>query len=152
MENSVSKAIEKAQQFSGYLELKEYQRQTIEAYLSGMPFVSAQTGYGKSLTFELAPHAFEDLSENNKSLVVVVVPLVSLMKDQVSNLVSRGIPSSYIGDDCSEDQLKSILDFKSRIVFGSPEALLNNYRYIFRHLKENLKAVFIDESHCIAKW
>jgi hypothetical protein len=26
MENSVSKAIEKAQQFSGYLELKEYQR------------------------------------------------------------------------------------------------------------------------------
>jgi hypothetical protein len=30
MENSVSKAIEKAQQFSGYLELKEYQRQTIE--------------------------------------------------------------------------------------------------------------------------
>ena len=35
MENSVSKANEKAQQFSGYLELKEYQRQTIEAYLSG---------------------------------------------------------------------------------------------------------------------
>jgi hypothetical protein len=34
------------------------------------------------LTFELAPHAFEYLSENNKSLVLVVVPLVSLMKDQ----------------------------------------------------------------------
>ncbi|CAB4000466.1 Hypothetical predicted protein [Paramuricea clavata] len=45
------------------------------------------TGHGKSLTFELAPHAFEYLSENNKSLVLVVVPLVSLMKDQVSNLV-----------------------------------------------------------------
>ena len=62
MENSVSKANEKAQQFSGYLELKEYQRQTIEAYLnlSGRDvFVSAQTGYGKSLTFELAPHSFE---------------------------------------------------------------------------------------------
>jgi ATP-dependent DNA helicase RecQ len=107
MENSVSKAIEKAQQFSGYLELKKYQRQTIDdfvfdAYLSGRDvFVSAQTGYGKlSLTFELAPHAFEYLSENNKSLVLVVVPLVSLMKDQVNNLVSRGIPSSYIGDDC----------------------------------------------------
>ena len=32
-------------------------------------------------------------------MVLVVVPLVSLMKDQVSNLVSCGIPSSYIGDD-----------------------------------------------------
>ena len=42
MENSVSKANEKAQQFSGYLELKEYQRQTIEAYLSGRDvFVSS---------------------------------------------------------------------------------------------------------------
>ena len=60
MENSVSKGIEKAQQFSGYLELKEYQRQTIEDYPAGRDvFVSAQTGYGKSLTFELAPHAFE---------------------------------------------------------------------------------------------
>ena len=58
MENSVSKANEKAQQFSGYLELKEYQRQTIEAYLSGRDvFVSAQTGYGKSLTFEFN-HSF----------------------------------------------------------------------------------------------
>ncbi|CAB4044513.1 ATP-dependent DNA helicase Q-like 3, partial [Paramuricea clavata] len=69
MENSVSKGIEMAPQFSGYLELKEYQRQTIEAYLYGRDvFVSAQTGYGKSLTFELAPHAFEYLSENNKGL------------------------------------------------------------------------------------
>ncbi|CAB4018405.1 Bloom syndrome -like, partial [Paramuricea clavata] len=139
--------------FNTISQLKEYQRQTIEAYLSGRDvFVSIWQRYEKSLTFELAPHAFEYLSENNKSLVLVVVPLVSLMKDQVSNLVSRGIPSSYIGDDCSENQLKSILDFKSRIVFGSPKALLNNYRYIFRHLKENLKAVFIDESHCITKW
>jgi hypothetical protein len=32
MENSVSKANEKAQQFSGYLELKEYQRQTISIW------------------------------------------------------------------------------------------------------------------------
>ena len=31
---------------------------------------------------------FEYLLENNKSLVLVVVPLVSLMKDQVSSLVN----------------------------------------------------------------
>jgi superfamily II DNA helicase RecQ len=87
MENSVSKAIENAQQFSGYL---EFNGRPLKPDLSGRDvFVSAQTGYGKSLTFELAPHAFEYLSENNKSLVLVVVPLVSLMKDQVSNLVSR---------------------------------------------------------------
>ncbi|CAB4006726.1 Hypothetical predicted protein [Paramuricea clavata] len=101
MENSVSKAIAKAQQFSGHLDLKEYQRQTIEAYLSGRDvFVSAQTGYGKSLTFELAPHAFEYLSENNKSLVLVVVPLVVLyMKDQVSNLEKDSLTEEAFRSD-----------------------------------------------------
>ena len=153
MEKSISQAIENARQSAGYSKLKEYQWQTIEAYLSGRDvFVSAPTGAGKSVTFELAPHAFKYMSENSQLLILVVVPLVSLMKDQVRNLISRGIHSSYVGDDCSEDQLKSILEFKARIVFGSPEALLNNYRHIFRHLKGNLKAVFVDESHCIAKW
>ena len=64
--------------------------------------------------------------------MLVIVPLISLMKDQVSNLNSRGIRASYVGDDCSEEQLEDIL-----IVFGIPEAILNNYRPIFRHLKRN---------------
>jgi len=151
---SISDALKEAQIITGYKELRQYQRQTIEAYLSGRDvFVSAPTGAGKSLTFELAPYALDYLCEGNgNTIVLVVVPLVALMKDQVTNLVKRGIPASYVGDDCSEEQLKAILDSKVRIIFGSPEALLNNYRHIFRHLKVNLKAVFIDESHCIAKW
>ena len=150
----ILEAMNKAKQFLGYSELKEYQRNTVEAYLSNRDvFVSAPTGAGKSLTFELAPYAFEHLSvANKKSMVLVIVPLVSLMKDQVNNLVSRGIPASYVGDGCSEEQLRDIMDFKARIVFGSPEALLTNYRHIFCHLKSNIKALFVDESHCIAKW
>ena len=42
------------------------------------------------------------------------------MKDQVSNLNSRGIRASYVGDDCSEEQLEDILNLKEKIVFGSP--------------------------------
>ena len=44
---------------TGYYELRDYQRKTIEAYLSGKDvFVSAHapTGAGKSLTFELWLH------------------------------------------------------------------------------------------------
>jgi hypothetical protein len=29
------------------------------------------------------------------------------MKDQVSNLVSRGIPSCYIGDDCKQGRIQT---------------------------------------------
>ena len=115
--------------------------------------MSAPTGAGKSLTFELAPCTFDHFfGKACNTIVFVIVPLISLMKDQVSNLNSRGIRASYVGDDCSEEQVEDILNLKEKIVFGSPEAILNNYRHIFRHLKRNMKCVFIDESHCIAKW
>ena len=138
---------------TGYSEFRDYQRKTIEAYLSGKEFfVSAPTGAGKSLTFELAPYTFDHLfGEACNTIVFVIVPLISLMKDQVSNLNSRGIRASYVGDDCLEEQVGDILNLTEKIVFGSPEAILNNYRHIFRHLKRNMKCVFIDESHCIAK-
>ena len=123
----------------GYSEFRDYQRKTIEAYLSGKDFfVSAPTGAGKSLTFELAPYTFDRLfDEACNTIVFVIVPLISLMKDQVSNLNSRGIRASYVGDDCSEEQVEDILNLKQKIVFGSPEAILNNYRQIFRRLKHS---------------
>ena len=56
-------------------------------------FVSAPTGAGKSLTFELAPYTFDRLFGD--AIVLVIVPLISLMKDQVSDLNYRGIRASY---------------------------------------------------------
>ena len=68
--------------------------------------MSAPTGAGKSLTFELAPYTFDRLfGEDCYAIVLVIVPLMSLMKDQVSNLNSRGMRASFVGDDCSEEQL-----------------------------------------------
>ena len=93
---SIAKAMKDALEATGYSELREYQRKTIEAYVSGRDvFVSAPTGGGKSLTFELAPYTFDRL----------------------------------FGED--------ILNVKEKIVLGSPEAILNNYQHIFRHLKRN---------------
>ena len=83
--------------------------------------MSAPTGAGKSLTFELAPYTFDHLfGEDCNTIVFVIVPLISLMKDQVSNLNSRGIRASYVGDVCSQEQLEDILNLKEKIVFGSP--------------------------------
>ena len=107
-------------------------------HLSPFPPLSAPTGAGKSLTFELAPYTFDRLfGEDCNAIVLVIVLLISLMKDQVSNLNSRGIRASSVGDDCSEEQLKDILNLKEKILFGSPEAIVNNYRHIYRDLKRN---------------
>ena len=117
----------------GYSELRDYQRKTIEAYLSGKDvFVSAPTGAGKSVTFELVPYTFDHLFGEANAIVFVIVPLISLMKDQVSNLNSRGIRASYVRDDCSEEQLEDILNLKEKIVFGSPKAIREASEHGFR--------------------
>ena len=55
MSSAIPSAIEKARTDIGYVALKEYQTEVVTAYLSGRDvFVSAPTGAGKSLTFEIA--------------------------------------------------------------------------------------------------
>ena len=74
---SIAKAMKDALEATGYSELRDYQRKTIEAYLSGKDvFVSAPTGVGKSLTFELAPYTFDHLfGEACNAIVFVIFPL-----------------------------------------------------------------------------
>ena len=52
----------------------------------------------------------------------------------------------------SKQQLQDVLDFKVKMIFGSPHAILNNHRHIFRRPKSNLKCFSIDEGHCIERW
>ena len=75
------------------------------------------------------------------------------MNDQVVSLASRGLSVASIGSDCSSEQLHEIKEGKVKPVSGTPEAILNSHHGIFRGpLKKNVKALFIDERHCIAKW
>ena len=86
---------------TGYYELRDYQRKTIPEYLSCTDlFVSAPTGAGKSLTFQLVLYAFDRLlGEGCKTIVFVIVPLISITKGLVSSLNCRGITASYVGDN-----------------------------------------------------
>ena len=131
----IAKAIKDALEATGFSELCDCQRKTIKAYLlQRVVFVSAPTGLGagKSLTFALAPYAFNHLfGKDCYAIMLVIVLLISLMKEQVSILNCHGIRALYIGDDCSEEQLENILNEKEKLVFGSPEAILNDYQHIF---------------------
>ena len=146
----------------GYSELRKSQIKVIEAYVSGKDvFFPSPTGSGKSLCFEIAPFVFEGIAvgvENAEtqacisSVCLVVAPLVSLMKNQVDGLRRRGIKAAIVGPESTAAELKDIRLGRFNLVFGSPEALLHSHRTVIRELKDSIKAVFIDESHCIAKW
>ena len=158
MERSVSDAIKHGMNKLGYQNIRENQRHAVEAYFAGKDvFLCSPTGSGKSFVFEIAPFVldYKKHGQRNKTetACLVVVPLVSLMMDQVKGLRQRGISAGYLGADSTPEQVRDVVNGQYRLVFASPESLLESQRWIFRgNLRRKLDAVFIDESHCVAKW
>jgi ATP-dependent DNA helicase RecQ len=160
---SIEEGIQHGLDKLGYQSLRDGQQEVIESYLKGKyVFFCSPTGSGKSLCYEIAPYIFDFVlfgknsvrdKDRMDSVCIVVSPLISLMQDQVASLRKRGIEAIHIGADTTSQEGDDVKSGKYNLIFASPEALLNKHRYIFRgKLKDSLRAVFVDECHCIAKW
>ncbi len=133
----------------GYSQFRELQHDIITSVGSGNDTLGLMpTGGGKSLTFQVPAMAHE-------GLCLVVTPLIALMKDQVSNLKSRGIKALSIHSGMTGDEISVALN---NCVYGgvkflylSPERLITDlFVSKLPHLNINLLA--IDEAHCISQW
>ena len=83
----VDRSIERACKRLGFSSLRPQQNSAVLSFLRWNDvFVSLPTGSGKSLCFAILPFAFDELHGRTGSVVIVVSPLISLMKDQVGIL------------------------------------------------------------------
>lgn len=145
----------------GIIELYEQQKQALFYLVSGKDvFANLPTGFGKSLIYQLAPFVVEQMSrkegKNRTAIVLVISPLVSLIKDQVTYLQKKGIKASFIGGGQVEAKFQQILNGEMNIVYSSPEAMLSNdqWREMIRSpiYQRSVIAVAVDEAHCITHW
>ena len=149
---------------NGYSELKPNQRTVIEHYMKGKDVLfCAPTGSGKSLIFEMAPFLFQSLeNKDSECTCIVVSPLSALMKSQVQKLLDKNIKALYLKEpeqETKESQKTSSAIVENiekglyELVFTSPETLLQMHRNMLMTLskKKYLKAIFVDEAHCIKK-
>ena len=89
-------------------------------------------------------------------MVIVVSPLSSIVKDQVSYLTSLGFEAAFIRE--SEKQDKDIIEgkVKSQFLYGSPESVVGDtkFRETFSqlHYRHNVVAVVCDEVHTVIHW
>ena len=77
----------------GFSTVGPNQRKSIKAFLKGNDvFVSLPTGSGKSLCYALLPYAFDEFRGRDGSIAIIVSPLKTLMKNQVSyRVLGEGI-------------------------------------------------------------
>lgn len=116
-------------------------------------FITATTGAGKSLLFQL-PAIY--LAEQHNAVTIVVSPLIALMKDQVEGLEERGVDcatflNSTISYEERENRSAQIKNGEKSIVYLAPELLLScPLETLLGDRKLGLFVV--DEAHTVTSW
>lgn len=133
----------------GYSSFRFEQQNIINSILDGKDTLAIMpTGGGKSLCYQI-PALFLP------GVTLVISPLISLMQDQVMNLLEYGVHSVFLNSSLSfKETQKSkaqIIAGKIKIVYVSPEGILNSdLSDFFNQIKISLIA--IDEAHCVSQW
>ena len=122
----LSTTLDEAATSLGYTRLKEEQKALFAFVTCRDVFVSLPIGYSK-LCYALLPFIF-DVKRGlvkKKSVIMVVLPLIALMKDQSSSFAHRSITAGYISDKETTDKetKRKILRVESQLVLISPETL-----------------------------
>lgn len=133
----------------GYPDFRGIQREIIDSIGRGHDTLGLMpTGGGKSLTFQVPALAQE-------GVCIVITPLISLMKDQVDHLRSKGIRAAAIYSGMRRDEIVATLDNcvygGVKLLYVSPERLSSDlFRIKVTHFKVSF--ITVDEAHCISQW
>jgi ATP-dependent DNA helicase RecQ len=137
------------EQYWGYKQFRPLQADIIQSVLAGKDTIALlPTGGGKSVCFQVPAMVLE-------GICIVVSPLIALMKDQVEQLLRRGIFATVVYSGMDFRQIDKVLDEcvsgKAKFLYLSPERLQTElFKERAKRMKISLLA--IDEAHCISQW
>ncbi|KAJ0235453.1 ATP-dependent DNA helicase Q-like 5 [Hirschfeldia incana] len=133
----------------GYDSYRDGQLQAIKMVLSGSStMLVLPTGAGKSLCYQIPAMILPGIT-------LVVSPLVSLMIDQLKHLpsvIKGGLLSSSQRPEEATETLRKLREGIIKVLFVSPERLLNvEFLSMFR-MSLSVSLVVVDEAHCVSEW
>ncbi len=149
--NKMKQAAGVLKQYFGYDQFREGQTDLIEAVLNGRDVLGIMpTGAGKSMCFQVPALMMEGIT-------LVISPLISLMKDQVSALNQAGIHAAFLNSSLTVGQYHKALELakqgRYKIIYVAPERL-ETEGFLDFALSAQVKISFlaVDEAHCVSQW
>ena len=133
----------------GYDDFRPGQAEAVEAILAGEDVMAVMpTGAGKSICYQVPALVMEGIT-------IVVSPLISLMRDQVSALCMAGVRAAYLNSALSPAQYrKALANARAgvyKIIYVAPERLLTEAFLSFAR-SAPIAMVTVDEAHCVSQW
>lgn len=147
--NKETLAVQVLRETFGYQQFRPGQEAIIQAAVNGRDcLVIMPTGGGKSLCYQIPALVLDGLT-------LVVSPLISLMKDQVDQLLAYGVAAACLNSTQTREQQSEVMagcrsgDIK--LLYIAPERLTSES--FFDHLARWRPALIaVDEAHCISQW
>ena len=136
-------------EYFGHPDFKEGQAELIDAILSGQDVLGIMpTGAGKSICYQVPALMLEGIT-------IVISPLISLMKDQVTALVQSGVPCAYLNSSLTSEQYMRALQNAKRgaykVIYVAPERLTTE-GFLGLCSQVRVSMVTVDEAHCVSQW
>jgi len=149
MQYNKNKKFQILKQYFGYDTFRDGQENIIDEIMSGRDaFAIMPTGAGKSICYQV-PALMMD------GITLIISPLISLMKDQVSALNQAGVMAAFLNSSLTQGQYLKALDFaragKYKMIYVAPERLLTDSFLSFA-MNANISFVGVDEVHCVSQW
>ncbi|KAM4671539.1 bifunctional 3'-5' exonuclease/ATP-dependent helicase WRN isoform 5-T5 [Amazona ochrocephala] len=134
--------------YFGHSSFKPVQWKVINSLLEDRRdnLVVMATGYGKSLCYQFPP-VYTGL------IGIVICPLISLMEDQVLQLIMSDIPACLLGSAQSKNIKECIKGGQYRVIYMTPEFCSVNLD-LLQELDQTIgiTLIAVDEAHCISEW
>lgn len=143
-----------ARRYFGIASIRRPQYETILRTLRGdSSFVLIATGGGKSLCYQLSGLLMPGLT-------LVISPLRALIRDQLAALGGLGISAvgGTTSDDTPDDRaalMRGLDSGRYRLLYVSPERIqIKSFidEFVRRSENWNIRAIAVDEAHCVSEW